>query len=232
MVINLLTLFPNLCQAFLSESIVGKAIKRGLITINIIDIREYSNDKHKRVDDTVYGGAPGMLIQVEPVVRALESCSGRRILLTPQGRVYNQEYAQYLATLPEITLVAGRYEGFDERVTHFVDDELSIGDYILNGGELAAMVIAESVIRLIPDVVGNTDSLASESFSHDGLLDYAQYTRPPVWRGLEVPEVLRSGDHRRIEEWRQQSRIAKTQKNRPDLWARWLQKRAEENDAR
>lgn len=197
MLINFITIFPEYFQPFMGESLIKKAVDNKIVQIKVIDIRNFSEDKHRKIDDTVYGGAPGMLMKVEPVVKALESCRGYKILLTPQGRVFNQAKAQELAKLSEITLVAGRYEGFDQRVVHFIDEELSIGDFVLNGGELAAMVVAECVVRLVPGVVGNPKSLLQESFSQ-GLLDFDQYTKPQNFRGLKVPEVLLKGDHNKI----------------------------------
>lgn len=197
MLINFLTIFPEYFQPFVGESLIKKAVDSKIVQINVIDIRNFSEDKHRKIDDTVYGGAPGMLMKVEPVVKALESCGGYRVLLTPQGEVFSQKKAQELAKLSEITLVAGRYEGFDQRVSNFIDEELSIGDFVLNGGELAAMVVAECVVRLVPGVVGNPKSLLQESFS-EGLLDFDQYTKPQEFRGLKVPEVLLKGDHSKI----------------------------------
>lgn len=216
MLINFLTIFPEYFQPFKRESLIKKAVERKVVEINVVDIRDFSEDKHRKIDDTVYGGAPGMLMKVEPVVKALESCGGYRILLTPQGGVFNQKKAQELAKLREITLVAGRYEGFDQRVSHFIDEELSIGDFVLNGGELAAMVVAECVVRLVPGVVGNPKSLLQESFS-EGLLDFDQYTKPQEFRGLKVPEVLLKGDHSKILEWQEENRKRKTKQKRPDL---------------
>lgn len=221
MLVNFLTIFPDYFQPFLQESLIKKALEKKIVTVNVIDIRNFADDKYRKIDDTVYGGAPGMLIKVEPVVKALESCGGYKILLTPQGKVFDQSKAQELAKHSEITLVAGRYEGFDQRVNHFIDEELSIGDFVLNGGELAAMVVAECVVRLVPGVVGNPQSLLQESFS-EGLLDFDQYTKPQEFRGLKVPEILLSGDHNKILEWQQQNRIQKTKEKRPDLWKKWL----------
>lgn len=216
MLINFLTIFPDYFRPFIEESLIKKAVENKIVKINVVDIRSFSEDKHRKVDDTVYGGAPGMLMKVEPVVKALESCGGYKILLTPQGRVFSQARAQELAKLSEITLVAGRYEGFDQRVSHFIDEELSIGDFVLNGGELAAMVVAECVVRLVPGVVGNPKSLLQESFS-EGLLDFDQYTKPQEFRGLKVPEVLLGGDHSKILKWQQKNRLEKTKEKRPDL---------------
>ncbi|AXE60656.1 tRNA (guanosine(37)-N1)-methyltransferase TrmD [[Mycoplasma] phocae] len=218
MKINILTLFPKYFEAFLNESIIAKAIKLGHIEINIIDFRMFSKDKHGKVDDTVYGGGDGMLLQVEPIDLALQqNPNAYKILLSPQGKVFNQQKAHDLSKYQEITLVCGRYEGFDERVLNFVDEELSIGDYVLTGGEIPAMVIAEAVARLVPGVLRKS-SHENESFEgEDGLLDYPQYTKPAVYKGLEVPKVLLSGNHALIKKWREENAYLKTLKNRKDI---------------
>lgn len=198
MKLNILSLFPSYFETYLNESIIKKAIQRGIIEINLIDIRDFASPPHFKVDDTIYGGSPGMLLMIEPLVKALESCGGYRILLTPQGKIFDQEKAKELAKIGEITLIAGRYEGFDERITHFIDEEISIGNFILTGGELAALVVADSTLRLLPGVVGNEQSLKQETLHDLPLLDYSQYTKPRVFRDLKVPEVLTSGDHAKI----------------------------------
>lgn len=198
MKINILSLFPSYFEAYLNESIIKKAINKGLIDFKLIDIRDFASPPHYKVDDTVYGGSPGMLLMIEPVVKALESCGGYRILLSPQGKVLTQEKAKELSLIPEITLIAGRYEGFDERITNFIDEEISIGNFVLSGGELAALVVADATLRLIPGVVGNKDSVRNESLHDLPLLDFSQYTKPRVFRDLSVPEVLTSGDHAKI----------------------------------
>ncbi|VEU66229.1 tRNA (guanine-N(1)-)-methyltransferase [Mesomycoplasma conjunctivae] len=223
MKINFVSLFPNYFSNFSQESIIGKAVKNKIVTIETIDIRDYTLDKFKRVDDQVYGGGPGMLMQIEPIERALKNLKGIKIALSPQGIPFNQEMATKLAQYDEISLLCGRYEGFDERVIdHLVDLEISIGDFVLTGGELAAMVVADAVVRLLPGVI-NQNSLNSESFN-SGLLDFPQYTRPREYQGWKVPEVLFSGNHKLIEEWRKEKQIEKTQKNRPDLWDRYKRK--------
>ncbi|MDC8918349.1 tRNA (guanosine(37)-N1)-methyltransferase TrmD [Metamycoplasma hyosynoviae] len=217
MKINILSLFPEYFETFNSQSIIAKAIALGHLEINIIDFRNFSKEKHKKVDDMVYGGGSGMLLQVEPIDLALETVkSSHKILLSPQGQMFNQKKAHELAKYSEITLVCGHYEGFDERVLHFVDEEISIGDYILTGGEIPAMVISEAVARLCPGVI-KKDSHQNESFEDQGLLDYPQYTRPENYKGLKVPTVLLSGNHKEIEKWRKEQAYIKTLKNRKDI---------------
>lgn len=225
MKINILTIFPRYFDVFISESIIGKAIKENKITINVVNFRDFSENKHQKVDDYVYGGGPGLLLQVQPVVAALEKVGGIRIALSPQGKKFDQNIARKLASEPEITLLCGHYEGFDQRIIdNFIDFELSIGDFILTGGEIAAMAIMDAIIRLKPNVI-NLDSLKNETFN-DFLLDYPQYSRPANFRGLLVPEVLISGNHKEIELWRQKQRELITQKKRPDLWEKFLKLKA------
>ncbi|ENY68749.1 tRNA (Guanine-N(1)-)-methyltransferase [Metamycoplasma auris 15026] len=217
MKINILTLFPQYFETFKNTSMIAKAIKLGHLEINIIDFREFSKEKHKKVDDTVYGGGDGMLLQVEPIDLALASLpNSYKILVTPQGAVFNQKKAHELAKKQEITLVCGHYEGFDERVLAFVDEELSVGDFILTGGEIPAMLITEAISRLVPGVL-RKGSHQNESFENDGLLDYPQYTKPAIYKGLAVPEVLLSGNHKLIQEWREKHAYLKTLKNRKDI---------------
>ena len=215
MKINFLTLFPKYYKPFISESIISKAIDKNIVEINIVDYRKFANNKHKKVDDIVYGGGQGMLLMIEPIDNALETLSGRRILLSPQGRKFDQKIAEELTKYNEITFIAGHYEGFDERIRSIVDDEISIGDYVLTGGELPSMVIADAVIRLLPGVI-NQKSHELDSFNNN-LLDYPQYTRPREYKGMKVPEVLLNGNHKKINEWREQQQHLKTKKNRPDL---------------
>lgn len=225
MKINILTIFPRYFDVFVSESIIGKAIKENKITINVVNFRDFSENKHQKVDDYVYGGGPGLLLQVQPVVAALEKVDGIKIALSPQGKKFDQNIARKLASEPEITLLCGHYEGFDQRIIdNFIDFELSIGDFILTGGEIAAMAIMDAIIRLKPNVI-NLDSLKNETFN-DFLLDYPQYSRPANFRGLLVPEVLISGNHKEIELWRQEQRELITQKKRPDLWEKFLKLKA------
>lgn len=219
MKINFLTLFPNYYEPFINESIIAKAIEKKLIEINVVDFRLFTKDKHKKVDDEIFGGGSGMLLQVEPIDLALDSLKkrgGYKILVSPQGKKFDQKVANELAKQKEITFISGRYEGFDERVVNLVDIELSIGDYVLTGGELPSMVMADSIIRLVPDVI-KEDSYTNESFQGIGLLDYPQYTRPRVYKGMEVPEVLVNGNHAEIEKWKKEAQYQKTLKNRPDI---------------
>ncbi|MGZ9413912.1 tRNA (guanosine(37)-N1)-methyltransferase TrmD [Mycoplasma sp. 480] len=220
MKINFLTLFPNYFEIFKSESIIAKAIEKGIIEINIIDIRKFSQNKHKKVDDQIFGGGHGMLLQIEPIDLALQTVGGKKIVMSPQGKVFNQQKARELSKEKEITIIAGRYEGFDERIIDYlIDEEISIGDYVLTGGELPAMIIADSVIRLVEGVI-KEESHLNDSFENEGLLDYPQYTRPRNYKNMLVPEVLFSGHHKKIEEWKKQKQIEKTKKNRPDILER------------
>jgi tRNA (guanine37-N1)-methyltransferase len=220
---ELITLFPEAFPSLLETSLVGKAIRSGLITVNFVDPRSFTDDKHRTVDDTPYGGGDGMVIKCEPLVSAIESIVGQgglrphRVLLTPQGRPMHQSDLEALARRGHLILICGRYEGFDERIRAYADEELSLGDFVLNGGEVAAMAVLDGVARLIPGVIGNADSLACESHS-EGLLEYPQYTRPPTFRGVAVPEVLLSGDHQRIKRWRHLQRLVRTHLRRPDLF--------------
>jgi tRNA (guanine37-N1)-methyltransferase len=227
MKIGVVTLFPELFAPFVATSFVARAIESGLLEVELEPLRLHGLGKHASVDDTPYGGGSGMVMRVDCVVAAVEGVAARfdapprRILLTPQGRRFDQRCACELASLPALLLVCGRYEGFDERVRSFVDAELSLGDFVLTGGEVAAMAIIEACVRLLPGVLGNLDSVREESFSDEcgGLLEYPQYTRPQSFRGLEVPEVLRSGDHAKIAAWRQQQAVSRTRERRPDLLA-------------
>ncbi|GIW24639.1 tRNA (guanosine(37)-N1)-methyltransferase TrmD [Meiothermus sp.] len=215
---TILTLFPDLIRPWTEESIVQKAIQKGLIEVDIRDIRAYTEDKHKTVDDTPYGGGAGMVMRVDVVVRALEAAgpADERILLTPAGQPFTQRLAEELAQKSHLVLLCGRYEGIDARVEHFVTREVSIGDYVLMGGELGALVILEATARLIPGVIKEAESHQQDSFS-TGLLDYPHYTRPPEFRGLRVPEILLSGHHAKIAEWRRKQALKRTKERRPDL---------------
>ena len=219
MTITILTLFPGLFQGYLEGSILARAIARGLVTVRLVDIRHYATDRHHVCDDAAYGGGPGMVMKVEPIVAALEATGapGRRVAyLTPAGRPFTQRVAETWATEPELTLLCGRYEGIDQRaIDSCVTDEISIGDYVLSGGEVAAMVVVEAVTRLLPGVITG-ESLEEESFS-GGLLEYPHYTRPEVFRGMKVPEVLLSGHHEKIRQWRLRKSVEKTMKHRPEL---------------
>jgi tRNA (guanine37-N1)-methyltransferase len=211
--IDVLTLFPAILDGFLGQSIVRRAIDRELVAIERWDIRDWAEGKHKQVDDRPFGGGPGMILMAPPVVAAAEAVTsraepaGRLILLSPQGRRLDQPKAEELAREPRLILLCGRYEGFDERVIEILQPELlSVGDYILSGGEVAAMVVIDAVVRLIPGVLGDSQSAIDESFGPDGGLEYPQYTRPREFRSLAVPEILLSGDHAAIAEWRRRHR--------------------------
>ena len=222
---DVLTLFPRILDSYLGESLLKKAVDRGLIQIQVHDMREWSKDKHHKVDDRPFGGGPGMLLKVEPVVESVEAVqsmsapTGQVILLTPQGQIFHQELAEEFARQERLLLICGRYEGFDQRIVDILQPlELSLGDFVLNGGEVAAMVVIDAVARLIPGVLGDEESHAQDSFSGDQrLLECAQYTRPREYRGFEVPEVLLSGDHAEIARWRQEHSYQKTRERRSDL---------------
>src|SRR4030042_999000 len=222
--IDVLTLFPQMFDGLLSCSIIGRARERGLIDIRLHDIRDYTHDKHHVVDDYPYGGGAGMVLKPEPILEAVEAVklelglsSLPTILLTPQGRLFNQEIARELAGYQHLILICGHYEGVDERVAeHLASDEISIGDYLLSGGEIAAMAVTDCVVRLLPGVLGSDASLAEESHV-GGLLEYPQYTRPEAYRGWTAPSVLLSGDHGDVARWRRQQSLLRTAKRRPDL---------------
>lgn len=217
--IDIISLFPDSFDQFLQSSIIGRAQKKGLVTINLRNLRDFATDHYGSVDDKPYGGGVGMVLRVDIVAQAIKSVKkddSYVILLTPQGEVYNQVKAKKLSEMSNLILVAGHYEGFDERIRELVDLELSIGDYILTGGELPAAVITESVVRLLPGVLGNDESSKTESFS-EGLLEYPQYTRPEDWDGKKVPPVLLSGNHAEIAKWRSHEAKSRTKTRRPDL---------------
>ncbi|HKX50457.1 MAG TPA: tRNA (guanosine(37)-N1)-methyltransferase TrmD [Candidatus Binatia bacterium] len=221
---TIVTLFPAMFESPLNHSILKKAQEKGLISIVLVNPRDYTTDRHRITDDYPYGGGQGMVMKPEPLVAAIEDVKIRMprakvILLSPRGRVFNQASAAELANEEELVLICGRYEGVDERVKDFIDDEISIGDYTISGGEPAAIVVIDAVSRLVPGVLGNAESAGDESFSN-GLLEYPQYTRPEEFRGAKVPEALLSGDHERIRQWRRQMSIQQTQKRRPDLVGR------------
>ncbi len=227
----IMTLFPEMFPGIMDASILGRAKEHGAIDWEAFNIRDYTLDKHMRVDDYPYGGGAGMVMQVEPVYRcyqAIEERIGRRpgrvIYLTPQGRVFDQKLARELAGEEELVFLCGHYEGVDERILEeIVPDPISIGDYVLTGGEVPAMVVMDAVSRLLPGVLNNDESAGEESFS-DGLLEYPQYTRPPEILGRRVPEVLLSGHHARIEAWRKERSLERTERLRPDLYEKWKQK--------
>ena len=220
---DIVTIFPSIINAYLGESILKRAVRNGLLDVRVYDIRDYTTDKHRTVDDYPYGGGSGMVMKIEPVFNALEAIGAdgeerRKILLSPQGRTYNQDIAEELLQEERrILLICGRYEGIDERVREtLIDEELSIGDYVMTGGELASLVIIDSVARLCPGVLGDDDSSKEESFTW-GILDYPHYTRPPEFMGLAVPGMLLSGNHAKIAEWRRKEALKRTLESRPDL---------------
>ena len=225
MIFEILTIFPGMFSSPLEESIVGKARDRGLIEVRVHNIRDFAADRHQMTDDRPFGGGEGMVMKPEPIVSALRAISGkgpaaRTILLTPQGRLFNQEIAGELSRLERLILICGRYEGVDERVAqYYTDDQISVGDYILTGGELAAMVVLDAVARLLPGVLGNEDSALVDSFSQS-VLEHPQYTRPQHFEGLSVPEVLLCGNHQSIRRWRRGQALLRTSMRRPDLFAR------------
>ena len=220
---HVLTLFPEMIEQGLNTSILGKAIDRDLITLEAIYIRDYTTNKHHKVDDYPYGGGAGMVMQAQPIYdayRAVEDkigCRPRVIYLTPQGKVFNQEMAKEFAKEEHLVFLCGHYEGVDERVLEeIVTDEVSIGDYVLTGGELPAMVMIDAISRMVPEVLNNQESAEFDSF-HDNLLEYPQYSRPEVWNGKQVPPILLSGHHANVEKWRREQSIIRTLERRPDL---------------
>ncbi|MEX0754265.1 MAG: tRNA (guanosine(37)-N1)-methyltransferase TrmD [Actinomycetota bacterium] len=221
--IDVITVFPEILEGPLGVSLLGKAIEGGLVDVRIHDLREHAEpgDVHRSVDDAPYGGGPGMVLQVGPIVGAVEALGtdpGRVLVLSPAGRRLDQSFIRQLAADEHLILVCGRYEGVDERVLQVLGaEELSVGDYVLSGGELPALVVIEAVARLLPGVIGKEESHEHDSFGAEGTLDHPQYTRPAEFRGLSVPEVLRSGNHAEIERWRRDAAVAKTHRNRPDL---------------
>ncbi len=220
MKITILTLFPEMFSPILNESILKRAQKNNFLEIKLINFRDFSTNKHKRVDDTPYGGGAGMVLSVEPLYHALTSVDGYqealKILLTPQGKTYNQELTKELIEYKHIILICGHYEGFDERIRNYIDLEISIGDYVLTGGEIAAMAVIDSVARLIPGVLGSRESYKNDSF-YDNSLDYPQYTKPREFNGLKVPDILLSGNHSKIAKWREKMKEKRTKERRPDL---------------
>ena len=220
---EILTTFPGIIEAVAGESILGKAQQRGLIDVEAVNLRDFTSDKHRTTDDSPFGGGPGMVMKCEPVFEAVETLVSRRpgkpriLLMTPQGRRFDQAMAEQLVHESHIIMICGRYEGVDERIReHLVTDEVSIGDYVLTGGELAAMVVLDAVARLLPGVLGDESSPESESFS-SGLLEYPQYTRPAEFRGYKTPDVLLSGNHEQIRKWRREQALERTLNKRPDL---------------
>lgn len=224
MIADVVTLFPEMFLPVLSVSMTGRALQRGVLQLHLTNPRDFAPGKHRSTDDTPSGGGSGMVMRAEPVVLALEAIEaqrgcGHRILLTPGGRQLRQPEVRRLAALPHLTLICGRYEGFDERISSFVNEEISLGDFVLTGGELAALVLLDAVARLQPGVLHNEASSCEESFEQE-LLEYPQYTKPPIFRGMAVPPVLLSGDHERIRRWRRGQSLLRTRLRRPDLFAR------------
>jgi len=218
---DIITLFPRMFDSPLQESILHKARQSGLISVALHDLRDYTFDRHRTADDSPYGGGAGKVLKIEPLVTAIETIHSqagktRTLLTSPQGAKFTQHSACRLSGFDRILIVCGRYEGFDERVLDYVDEEVSLGDYVLTGGELAAMVIVDAVARQVPGGVGAEDSVAGDSLAN-GLLKYPQYTRPADFRGSKVPEILMSGDHKKIKQWRRAASIGRTAKKRPDL---------------
>lgn len=230
MKIDILTIFPRMFEGPLTESLIGKAKDKEILEINIVDIRSFSKDKHKKVDDKPFGGGVGMVMKPEPVCDAIKSVGVKKrnkayknpygkpyvIYMSPQGRTLDGRIIKNLSKFKHLVILCGHYEGIDERIMNFVDDEISIGDYVLTGGEIPAMVLTDCVARMVPGVVNKEESVKNDSFYND-FLDYPHYTRPAVFKGLKVPEVLLSGDHKKIDEWRKKESFERTKKRRPDL---------------
>jgi tRNA (guanine37-N1)-methyltransferase len=218
MKIDILTLFPHMFQGVFEESILKRAIDEGKVEINLVNFRDYTKDPHNKVDDTPYGGGAGMVLMCQPIfdcVASLRKEDSVVVLLTPDGEVYNQAMAYEFSQEKHLILICGHYEGFDDRIRSICDREISVGDYVLTGGEIPAMAVVDSITRLLPGVI-TEESHINDSF-HDQLLDYPTYTKPRVYEGMEVPEVLVSGDHQKIDQWRREESIKKTQERRPDL---------------
>tara|TARA_B100000214_G_scaffold324607_1_gene261683 strand:- start:345 stop:1076 length:732 start_codon:yes stop_codon:yes gene_type:complete len=219
MIINFISIFPEFVESFTTFGLIKKALKKNLIKLNIISLRDFSNDSHNRVDDKPYGGGPGMLLRYEPIKKAIDSLGNNsyNIYLSPQGKKINKDILHKFLNMNEITLICGRYEGIDQRIIdNHIDEEISIGDYVISGGELAAMVMLEALVRRIPGVPEDIDSILGESFE-DGVLDYPQFSRPEVINGISVPEVLLKGNHEDIRKWRRKMSLGMTFSKRPDL---------------
>lgn len=225
--IYVVALFPEILDGLFGTSIVGRAVEQGIVRRHPVQIRDFSTNKHRTVDDSPYGGGSGMVMMAPPLVAALESLPvhpetsrpPRKILMTPQGRPFKQSVARELAAEPALAFLCGRYEGVDERVRSAVDDEISVGDFVLTGGEPAALVVIDAVVRLLPGALGNAESAVTESHGDEGVLEYPQYTRPASFRGVDVPPVLVSGDHARVARWRRWQSLRRTRARRPDLFA-------------
>jgi tRNA (guanine37-N1)-methyltransferase len=229
--IDVLTLFPEMFDGFRAASIVGRAVQQGLVELHLMNIRDFARDRYGSVDDAPFGGGPGMVMTCRPVFDAVEAVrkraepAGKLVLLSPQGRRLDQELLKGLAAEPRLILLAGRYEGFDERIrAGLAEVEVSLGDFVLSGGEVAAMALIDGVVRLLPGALGKDESTQEESFS-DGLLEYPHYTRPRMFRGMAVPEILLSGDHAKIAAWRREQAEMRTMQRRPDLWQKHNQRK-------
>lgn len=227
---HVMTLFPDMIMNGLGTSITGRAMEKGVIHVEAVNIRDYSQDKHLHVDDAPYGGGAGMVMQPGPIYRAWQALvekigkKPRVICMTPQGSVFTQEIARQLSGEEDLVFLCGHYEGIDERVLEeIVTDEISLGDYVLTGGELAAMVMVDAIARLVPGVLHNGESAETESFG-DGLLEYPQYSRPEIWHGKRVPEILLSGDHAKVDAWRLEQALLRTKERRPDLYEKYMEK--------
>jgi len=224
-IVDVVTIFPQMIEPMFAEGVIGRARAKGILDVKARDLRDYTSDKHRVVDDVAFGGGPGMVMKPEPFFRAVEEISAERgaptavILMTPQGRQFSHAEALRFSQMERIIVLCGRYEGIDERVAEaLVTDEISIGDYVLTGGELPALVVIDAVVRLVPGVVGDDQSVANDSFAEDaGLLDFPHYTRPADFRGMKVPDVLLSGHHKEIEKWRRDEQRRRTEARRPDL---------------
>ena len=223
MTVDIVTIFPAMIEQPLAAGVLGRAIERGTLDVKVRDLRDFTTDRHRVVDDVPYGGGPGMVLKPDPIFRALDAIAAERgapltvIMTSPQGRRFTQAEAERLSKHEHVVLLCGRYEGFDERVRERVTEELSIGDYVLSGGELPALVVLDAVARLIPGVVGDEQSVAQDTFSNRGLLNHPQYTRPPEIGALKVPDVLLSGNHAEIRKWRKREALSRTLERRPDL---------------
>ncbi|MBW8350473.1 tRNA (guanosine(37)-N1)-methyltransferase TrmD [Bacillus sp. IITD106] len=237
MKIDILTLFPDMFSGVFGSSILKKAEEKDAVTYNVVNFRDFSNDKHRTVDDYPYGGGAGMVLKPQPIFDAVDylkkdrKVNPRIILLCPQGATYNQKKAEELAKEEHLIFICGHYEGYDERIReHLITDEISIGDYVLTGGELGAMVVIDSVVRLLPGVLGNDESPIYDSFS-SGLLEHPHYTRPADFRGMKVPDVLLSGNHQKINEWRENESLKRTKNRRPDLLEKYLREKNKKADS-
>ncbi|HOQ33282.1 MAG TPA: tRNA (guanosine(37)-N1)-methyltransferase TrmD [Candidatus Hydrogenedens sp.] len=233
--IDVLTIFPEYFEIPLQNSLLGKAIQEGIMKVKVHNIRDFAKDKHKTVDDTPYGGGPGMVMKCEPIFDAVDALKDSNslehvILLSPGGKILTQDKVREMAQWKDFVLICGRYEGVDERIVeNLITEEISIGDYVLSGGELPALVIIEAVSRMLPGVIGEWESVTNDSL-YDGLLSYPQYTKPAEFRGMKVPEILLSGNHEKIRIWREEQSLSRTKRKRPDLLEKYLEKKKNSNN--